>query len=111
MTTRTASTTMTERKQHAAHNLRRYLIASLATVYLFAWWAFGQRSPPAAMEAAATEPRRVIWYEELPQAQRPEVTAPQGWRITSHAISIAEKPRPVPVRAAARPGRIRTRST
>ena len=107
-------------------NLRLYLIASLAAVYLLAWWSFGTRARrPAALPAptpgrAPSEPSRLaIWYADLPSASRPVVALPPGWHVaepsttsTGSSGPTAREPGPVPVRVApARRGRIRTRSS
>jgi len=122
-------TTMTERPRpspaHAtrASNLRLYLIAFLATVYVMAWWRFGTRAPATSAELPVTEPARearlqprvVAWFDDLPPAQRPAVALPPGWHVAERAApasTLTRREIPVAVRASpARPGRIRTRSS
>jgi hypothetical protein len=119
-------TTTTERPPaHAtrASNLRLYLIAFLATVYVMAWWLFGARAPATSAELPVTEPAReaslqprvVAWFDDLPPAQRPAVALPPGWHVaerTAPSSSMTRRGIPVPVRVSpARPGRIRTRSS
>lgn len=74
-----------------AANLRLYLLAVLAGVYLLAWWAFGSRAP-------------------APSAELPPLAPVAGPRAPQHAPSLGPVSAPVRV-APARPGRIRTRSS
>ncbi len=102
-------------------NLRLYLIAFLASVYVLAWWTFGARASARAAEIPridpAPEPRArqqaATWYQDLPPSVRPAVQLPAGWSIAERSTaSPAPRSVTVPVRAsAARPGRIRTRSS
>lgn len=105
-----------------ASNLRLYLIALLALVYLAAWWVFGARAarPPALAPVApapepSEQPRLTIWYQDLPPPARPAVQLPTGWRIadgTTRPPGAVVRALPIPVRVApARVGRIRTRSS
>lgn len=99
------------------------LIALLASVYVFAWWAFGVRVPARSAEplaiAPGPEPRAqrpvATWYQDLPPSARPPVQLPAGWHIAGGATASfapAGRAAPVPVRVSpARPARIRTRSS
>jgi hypothetical protein len=106
-----------------ARDLRLYLTALLAMIYLLAWWAFGARQPrsaatpepaPPALTPAAPS-QLAIWYADLPPARRPVVRVPAGWQIaptTPAATSTLHDAPPRPVRVApARARRVRTRSS
>ena len=110
-----------------ATNLRLYLVASLATAYVMAWWVFGGRPPTSSVGALVTEvvepapaatsrqPARAAWIDDLPPTNRPVVEVPAGWHIadrTAPSPSVTRRAVPRPVRASpSRPGRIRTRSS
>ncbi len=104
-------------------NLRLYLVASLATVYVMTWWMLGARAPARSVEATAIEPaskvnsppRRVAWLDELPPDERPVVDLPAGWHIAEPTAQSSSVTRPAAVRpvrvSPSRPGRLRTRSS
>lgn len=106
-----------------APNLRLYLIALLASVYVLAWWAFGTRAPARSAELPLIDPvpdpraqqQVATWYQDLRPSARPPVQLPAGWHIAERATASSApsvRAMPVPVRVApARPGRIRTRSS
>lgn len=122
MTTRTERRPLSPKRSTGAPNLRLYLIACLASVYVLAWWAFGARVPTRAAERSRVAPgpaptvqRQVaMWYQDLLPAARPAVQVPVGWHIAERgAVSLADAravTRPVRV-SPSRPGRVRTRSS
>jgi hypothetical protein len=94
--------------------LRLYVVAVLAGVYLLTWRSIaGAGAPTSALPAVPASPdaRRVVWLDELPAARRPPLTVPPGWRVVSRDEPATTTPRPVVVRAATRPVRVRTRSS
>ena len=102
----------------SALELRLYLVAVLAGVYVLTFRAIGggngtSPSVPAAPSPVSALPP-AIWLDQLPAAQRPAVVPPPGWRLASRGESAAASPAPAPVvvRApASRPLRVRTRSS
>ena len=111
------------RPEGGGDDLRLWLVAVLAIVYLVGWWAFGARAGrPVATDrivpevAPSEEPRLAAWYADLPPAERPPVVLPAGWRIAvpdDAAASAVREAASIPVRPVARFGRarIRTRSS
>ena len=116
---------MTDPSRHAAPRLRLgalelrlYLVAVLASVYVLTFRAVGGGHDASTSPAAPTAPHPVtslppaVWLDQLPVAQRPVVVPPPGWRIASRGEAAAAAPAPVVVRApASRPLRVRTRSS
>lgn len=109
-----------------ARDLKLYITAALAFVYVGAWVGFGALRPqPAAATGAAPvpalpptpAPREVgsaVWYGELAPAQRPGLSVPSGWQIADASAAAQPPPSAAPVvtRAApSRPRKIRTRSS
>lgn len=91
-----------------------YAVAAIAGVYLLAWRGVSRTAAPATAAAAtgdASRPR-AVWLEELPEAARPPLAPPPGWRVAARAEATRIAPPAAPVRApAARPLRVRTRSS
>ncbi len=108
------TTTRRRRPPLSTRNLRPHLIALLSLAYVAAWWSFHQRRGHIRAERVlpVRPPTPVVWYGELPPAERPAVTLPAGWVIAPAADAPPTFADPRPVRAAsARTGRIRTRSS
>jgi hypothetical protein len=114
-------TATTERRRApGAGALRLYLLALLAAAYVVTWWLLARRATvgPAASDEVPEVPARrraATWFHDLPASERPVVDLPAGWHIADRsarpAAAAADAP-PIPVRVpAARPGRIRTRSS
>ena len=82
-------------------------VAVIAVVYLIAWYEVSTTPPPAAVSVPA--PPRAVWIDQLPEAERPTVVPPAGWRVASRDEQAVAPP---VVRApASRPVRVRTRSS
>ena len=104
-------------------NLKSYLLALLAIVYVVTWWVFGTRGPaPSAAlpprDAApepSGQPQLARWYQDLPPSERPVVEPPVGWHLADRPAPPSRpivRQVPVPVRVPpTRAGRIRTRSS
>ena len=98
-----------------ALELRLYLVAALAGVYVLTFRAIGgghatTTSLPAPTPVSSLPP--AVWLDQLPVAQRPVVVPPPGWRLASRGEAAVAAPAPVVVRApASRPLRVRTRSS
>ena len=122
----TSSTTTMKSTKTTTSALRLYLIALLAMAYLFVWWALGLRPPRSsaatleddrsqATPPAVREQRSVVWYAELPPAERPLLHLPKGWRIVTPtavpAYATYDAPPPVVRIVPSRPKRLRTRSS
>jgi hypothetical protein len=96
--------------------LRLYVAAILAAVYLVSWRAIAPdaASPERSAGPGTPEesgPPAAVWLDELPAAQRPPLALPGGWRLASRTEAPAA-PAPRVVRApASRPRRVRTRSS
>lgn len=115
-------TNNTERKRGpartSAFELRLYVVAILAAVYLVAWRTIATPAksvpidePPVPTATALAPAQRAVWLEDLPAAQRPQVAVPAGWHVVSRTTS-APAPRVQLVRVpASRPVRVRTRSS
>jgi len=122
----------TERKREpprtSATELRLYVVAILAVVYLVAWRAIATSTtgtvdeapvPVASTPASAPAPapaQRTVWIDDLPAEQRPQVVVPAGWHVVPHTSRTASTPAPPPrvqlVRVpASRTMRVRTRSS
>lgn len=107
------------RLQVSPLELRLYLVAALAGVYALVWllvWRASGASPAVAASAApapSPPPGTAVWIDELPQAQRPAVTPPAGWRLASRGELVVPATRIVraPVSRVSRPVRLRTRSS
>jgi hypothetical protein len=126
-TSRTASTTrttMTDKPWRAAPRLalsplelRLYAVAVLAAVYLVAWRAIAggaSSNPPRAVAAAqpASGAPAAVWLDDLPQAQRPSLALPTGWRLASRGEPAVATTMPRVVRVPTpRALRVRTRSS
>jgi hypothetical protein len=104
-------------------NLKSYLVALLAIVYVVTWWVFGTRAsaqfaaapPHDAAPEPSGKPQLATWYHDLPPPERPVVEPPVGWHLADRPAPptgpIARQV-PVPVRVPpTRAGRIRTRSS
>jgi hypothetical protein len=98
--------------------LRLYVVAVLAAVYLVAWRAIaGDGSsnavtPAAAAAHAASSAPTTIWLEDLPLAQRPSLALPSGWRLASRGEFATATTMPRVVRVPTpRALRVRTRSS
>lgn len=84
--------------------LQLYLLAALASVYVLAWWALGNRTPQRAAAQITLAP--------APPTVR--IALPAGWHVAEQREPVRAVSRDVPtVRrvSAPRPRRIRTRSS
>lgn len=97
--------------------LRLYVVAVLAAVYVVAWRTIATPAKPAPIEeplpvaSTAAPARRTVWLDDLPAGQRPNVAVPPGWHVVSRT-SRAPAPRVQLVRVpTSRPVRVRTRSS
>ncbi|HSD88936.1 MAG TPA: hypothetical protein VLB44_15520 [Kofleriaceae bacterium] len=116
----------------SAFELRLYVVAMLAAVYVVAWRVIATPTPTPTNAApvdgapvpvvstpgpapAAQPVHRTVWIDDLPAALRPQVVLPPGWHVvsrTSTASTPAPQPRVQLVRVpASRPLRVRTRSS
>lgn len=91
MTTSLPPTPRAPATQKAGNDLRLHLTSVLALTYLLAWWSFGMRANQAA----------------APPEPRPATGVPGGSTRTASVREAPPQVRP----AAARPVRIRTRSS
>ena len=107
-------------------NLRLYLAAALAVLYVAVFFAIGTPESPPSVEPrpierrAAEEAPVVIWIGDLPAGDRPALHIPPGWDLDDDLAPDGRPPRIAPVGPAlrqplrvvpSRPRRIRTRSS
>lgn len=89
----------------ASANGKLHAVAVIAVVYLIAWYEVSAAPAAASVPAAP----RAVWIDQLPEAERPKIVPPAGWRVASRDEQAAAPPL---VRApASRPVRVRTRSS
>lgn len=98
--------------------LRLYVVAVLAAVYLVAWRAIAGSgssnaiTPAAAAAQAASGAPTTVWLDDLPLAQRPSLALPPGWRLASRGEPAVATTMPRVVRVPTpRALRVRTRSS
>ena len=95
--------------------LRLYLVALLGVVYTISWRAIGGQAPATESQGATTatsEPKRMVWIDNLPPDMRPTIALPAGWqRETDPHASAAVPPARVVRVPARRAPRVRTRSS
>ncbi|HET9992564.1 MAG TPA: hypothetical protein VFQ65_28720 [Kofleriaceae bacterium] len=97
---------------------RLYIVALLAGGYLFAWRAIDattSMSTPtvtAPIDKVAVPQSPFVWFDDLPRAQRPVLSIPPGWQLTSRGGPGLTVPSSHVTRIpASRPLRVRTRSS
>ena len=92
---------------------RLYLVATLAAGYLVTWHAIapsGSVTAPIGDAARASSP--VVWLDDVPIGERPELSLPPGWRLVVRGEPTTAAPSPRVARVpASRPQRVRTRSS
>ena len=108
----------TPRINLSAREWKLYLIGGLGVAYAASLAAIGTRAEsagsqptPAPISAPNGSQPAVVWLDQLPITDRPSVSVPPNWTITSSGAQTAVAPAPVPAAAPAAAPRIMTRTS
>jgi hypothetical protein len=108
----------TPRINLSAREWKLYLIGGLGLAYAVSLAAIitraesaGSQPTPAPISAPNVSQPAVVWLDQLPITQRPSVSAPPTWSITSSGGQIAVAPAPVPAKHPTAAPRIMTRTS